>query len=1375
MAARISIVLSDRNWILERLGLELQARIPFVALNDAVDIDADINYYITFACRKKRVSTLEMGWFAHMEREQHLQELFLNTARDIDLAVCHSKKYYDLLKENGIDNCAVIPPGIDRESFDVKLRIGVVGRTYHTGRKGEGLIAQLMDIDEIDWHFTGPGWPKPNKFIPEDEFADFYRSLDYVLVPALYEGGPMCVLESLAVGTPIIASDVGWVHEFPHIPFKNGDVEDLRRVLTGLIDEKKALRASTDRYTWDAFAEAHDKAFHDLTKRSGKRRRVAVAGRKDAVFPKPVRLLMHGDERTTLGGPSVRVPRTAEALRELGVSAEAGTFASARAVPEDVVHLFNVWHPGSALRTMRRLKDAGKTVIFSPIYLDLGEREFWHNILPELPDGDPAPLEDAYAVARWHHQGRGRLPEAVPGYNAMVREMLDLADHVVFLSQCERDALKTIGATVEDGRASLVHNPVDATLWQDGDPQLFRNTYLEGTTGHSDYLVCIGRIEERKNQLMLARAVKDLPLRLVLIGHCEKPRYLNKIKEEAGEQLVLTGRLDAGSDMLRSALAGAKVFALPSWAEGASLAALEAAAAGANMVLSDRSSEREYFGNLAQYCDPGSVDSIRRAIEAALVKRRPRNKAQKLRTLVKSKHSWEHYARETQNAYHRALAAPARRSNFIAEAGPREPRTLVFDVTTLAHHRGRPTGISRVEAMLAEELRALDVDVRFVCWNDSILRFVEVPAQFAKWTQALRFRTTFDNKASTKPVQLTSECTIVVCGSAWMQNPRYVRGLEYLKSRSDCSLVSLICDLIPFKFPIWFENDYAPVFKNNFMRLATISDHIITISECCARDVRDVLEEHDLPIPGISFNRLGDPVLTPRTEMARSPFGTDLKDEFADKKFVLAVGAIHTRKNYEMLYRVWARFANEGKHADLHLVIVGGAAWNGKPLAEQISRDPRVNRNIHILSNIEDSDLAWLYQQCLFTVFPSHYEGWGLPVAESLVHGKLCLATSASSVQEIAPEYVEHIDPEDFISWATKISFYASSAQSRAAKEIAIRDGYVPLPWRKSAERLVEIALTARPIVCGAPLLLGETVGTNTSTPPLAVHFGPGWHLAESWGRWAMEETAELRLNVGAAGKDLAQGISVLFSLATCLPKGRQQTFRIASGEERLFEADVGAEHFPSEVLVRVPAHHLQRDGTLPLSLSLPLTLEKSKSQDRARTLGIGVREVTVLDTDLNNLLQYLKKTANWVAPPDPLHADLLREDHRQVICGNLSTSRAWGVGNTSGKLQLRIPILPGNLPYTLELVCRPIASEEAPLTANFRFNGQLVAQESWRSSKPAHVSLHLDANTIGKCSPAILTIDTGSLLTPQDLGLGKGNAVSGLGVMDLTLNPVPE
>lgn len=1367
--SHVSIVLSDHSVIFKRLGAELQDRIEGIDLNDAPDPSADINYYITSACRKCPMPTLEMGLFPHMERTPERQKLFIETARELDLSVCMSAIYRDFLKENGIGNTTLILPGVDLERFRPKLRIGVVGNASNTDHKDEGLIARLMDMEAIDWHSTGTGWPWSGGPIPEPDLPDFYRSMDFILVPEFYERGPMCVPEALAVGTPVITSDVNGMPEFPHIPFLSGDSEDLRRALTEQLELKNKLRISIENYTWDAYAEAHDRAFHDLMQRadkSGHSRKAVQA----APFVQPVRLLLHGHEATTLGGPTVRVPHTAKALRAQGVPATAGSHAPTETVPEDIVHLFNVWHPHTALAAMRQIKQTGKKVIFSPIYIDLGERDFWHGQLPDLPLEDLDALAQTYAAAKAHQHGRGRLAEAVPGYNAMVREMLDMADHVIFLSDIERRALEAIGAVVEDDRASLIRNPVDANLWTDGAPELFRDTYLKDLPGPQDYVVCVGRIETRKNQLLLARAVRDLPIRLVLIGHDSDPSYAEKVRQAAGDEMLIVGRLEHGGKMLRSALKGARAFVLPSWAEGASLAALEAAAAGANMVLSDRSSEREYFGDLAHYCDPGDPESIQAAIEAAMATEKDQAKA--LQDLVTKQNSWARYAEDTAKVYACAATASVRKTKAPAPT-PRVTSKMVFDITTLAHHTGQTTGISRAEATLAKTFQEVGQDPTFICWNDSINRFIEMPGHFARLHQAAKYCRHFDSAADAPNLNLPRDCTVIVQGNAWMQNEHYVRGLEDLKMATDCSLYSIIHDLAPIRFPFWFDRDYAPKFQSNFLHLVTISDKILTTSEKCTTDVHDLLRATEQPCPPIGMIRWGDSDLTSvHGENEHAP--GSVRAAFTDKKFVLAVGAIHMRKNYEMLYRVWARFADEDANRDLHLVIVGGVSRNGQELADRIDADPRVNDRIHILSGIEDADLAWLYETCLFTALPSHYEGWPLPVAESLVHGKLCLASSASSVPEIAPEVVEHIDPEDFVSWHAKISFYAASTAARTVKENAIRQSYTPVPWSKTAQQISATVAEPRVVRGLVPQHPGKILTANTHVAPLSLRFGDGWNAAESWGRWAATERVRVTVNAAQALYSSQDAVRVLLRQRAYVHDSQKPfELKVETGMgHALFCAQVTGHTFPSEIIVTVPTTDIAEDGLLSLGITMPVVREKGSV---SRMLGYGLLSITLLDTKFSNTLQSLSASEHWIDGAVPAKIDFLDDTHKAICGPDLAFSPAWGAGSDMGSFTLMLPIAPGAPSQDLVVNYRPIATIQHPVKATFRCNGHVINEATLANDQIHVFRARLNAETLISCSPSVLSVETNSLLSPQDLGLSPFPTIAGLGILDLTLTPTAE
>lgn len=269
----VHIKSSDPGWILERMTQALAQRLPYVTTSNRTDPRAAIQYYLNYTEHLGRVSPIELASFTHVdELMPDMKARYFQVAREVDVAVCMAERYAAELRALGLREVHVIRPGVDLARFSPRVKIGVVGRTYACGRKGEALVAEVLDTPGIEWHFTGSGWPLASRALTEAEMPAFYREMDYILVPSLYEGGPMCVIEALACGTRVIAPPVGWVTDFPHIEFRTGDAADLRRVLDAAVGEKLALRRSVEDVTWDNFAAAHHRLFHALY-----RARTAVA------------------------------------------------------------------------------------------------------------------------------------------------------------------------------------------------------------------------------------------------------------------------------------------------------------------------------------------------------------------------------------------------------------------------------------------------------------------------------------------------------------------------------------------------------------------------------------------------------------------------------------------------------------------------------------------------------------------------------------------------------------------------------------------------------------------------------------------------------------------------------------------------------------------------------------------------------------------------------------------------------------------------------------------------------------------------------------------------------------------------------------------
>jgi glycosyltransferase involved in cell wall biosynthesis len=1088
----VHIKISDRGWILERMAQELAKRLSYVTFDTDPNGDADIQYYLTYSAHSGKVSPIELAYFTHVESDAAANQKFFDVAKSVDHCVCQSEVARDALSSKGTAALTIIPPGVDLDRFTPLVRVGVIGRTYHTGRKGEHLVAQVTDVPGIEWLFTGVGWPGPSSPVPDDDLPSFYRTLDYVLVPALNEGGPMCVLEALACGVPVIAPPIGWVPKFPHIEYRTGDAGDLRRVLSSIVKKKQDMHATVQDYSWDKFASAHDKLFKQfqlqLPQRAARSRlSPTTQGKIGRSAPSTLRavLVTHGIERQTKGGPSVRVPMTAEGLRRLGIDAKMRMFPDADLANADLVHVFNAWQPETALSALKAAKRRGRPTVLSPIYLDLSARHLWEQQVPDAFRDVAGHQTIRDSLSRIREQLLALrsvdpldLPEPAPGYYARLWELVEHSDHIIFLSDAERTRLCRILGKSLDG--TVIRNP--APRIDLADPELFAERF-----GVRDYVLCVGRLERRKNQLMLAYALRNRGIPLVLIGHSEDKAYLDKIKQLQTPNLHVIERLPPGSDILASAFAGARVFTLPSWAEGAPLAALEAARLGIPLVVSNLSGEAEYFGDFARYCNPGDPEQIAEQIVAAYAgEHGDRRRTQS--SFFEQTYSLERHCEQTLSTYHKVCeqVGGGRVSDLVADPSVGSSAPLVIsgskpritlDLTSTAYIRDHLTGITRVEQKLADFLKETSqADVGFCAWRGTDRSILNIDPNSTSPDQVKKVFMNANAARSTP----SAGGEYLLAGGAWMQNPGYVRDVVDFCRAYDQRLNILIYDLIPVEFPFWSRPGYSGVFEQHLQILLEHADRIMAIS----KTAEESLHAHCAGVlgykPEVTVIRLGDdlaesPTLHENQDAGSRPRSASLLPSVHN--FALCVGAIHGRKNYQLLYAAWLKLVEDMQSRAPHLVIVGGTQIGGDEVRRAFEEDKRINQYIHVLDDANDDQLADLYRRCAFTLYPSLAEGWGLPVAESLNHGKICLASDIPSIREFVPDARDLLDPTDLKSWVARIRLYATSQITRRTREDEIRSCYVQKSWRDTTSQVVS-CIRDRPVMPRKPakLYAGEIV-----------------------------------------------------------------------------------------------------------------------------------------------------------------------------------------------------------------------------------------------------------------------------------------------------------
>ena len=231
--------------------------------------------------------------------------------------------------------------------------------------------------------------------------------------------------------------------------------------------------------------------------------------------------------------------------------------------------------------------------------------------------------------------------------------------------------------------------------------------------------------------------------------------------------------------------------------------------------------------------------------------------------------------------------------------------------------------------------------------------------------------------------------------------------LARIKQTQRLYVVPFIHDVIPAKLPHVVAPLLAKLFDPWIRKLLRLSDLVLTNSHFSRGDLIAEAAGWGVPVPPIEVVRLGD-----------APAGFDRPARPAGlprsvESFALSVGTFEIRKNHWLLYQTWRRLIEECGDRVPPLVLAGRPGWGTRDLLVQMQTDPLVRDRIVVLFDVTDEELSWLYRNCLFTLYPSFYEGWGLPVAESLAHGKHCVCSSATSVPEVGGDLADYHDPLD--------------------------------------------------------------------------------------------------------------------------------------------------------------------------------------------------------------------------------------------------------------------------------------------------------------------------------------------------------------------------
>jgi glycosyltransferase involved in cell wall biosynthesis len=249
--------------------------------------------------------------------------------------------------------------------------------------------------------------------------------------------------------------------------------------------------------------------------------------------------------------------------------------------------------------------------------------------------------------------------------------------------------------------------------------------------------------------------------------------------------------------------------------------------------------------------------------------------------------------------------------------------------------------------------------------------------------------------------------------------------------------------------PAWTTEENRNGCFNGVFRAAIAADWVVAISRASASDFCSMFPHYPCDrvrviYPCTKFSDLSRPGVRPRAMEGMEP-----------GRFWLNVGTLEPRKNHLNLVRAYARYLAIGG-LPYPLVFSGPRGWNMDGFEQELNSLGIADKVVR-LGYVSDDELIWLYRHCFANIYPSLFEGFGLPVLEGMQFGAATLTSNVSSIPEIADEAAVLLDPKDIEAWAQGLLGLALDPGQRERLQERARARAAQFRWERSAGQLLEL------------------------------------------------------------------------------------------------------------------------------------------------------------------------------------------------------------------------------------------------------------------------------------------------------------------------------
>lgn len=612
-------------------------------------------------------------------------------------------------------------------------------------------------------------------------------------------------------------------------------------------------------------------------------------------------------------------------------------------------------------------------------------------------------------------------------------------------------------------------------------------------------------------------------------------------------------------------------------------------------------------------------------------------------------------------------------------------QNIYFDVSDLIYfigHHDNLTGIQRVQSCIilsiVRDALHPNNSTKFLSYNNRTNEFITLDSIY--FTQLLEDlflpqsqRSVYFDQSEAKigilpgftPLSAdpTKQNVLCLLGAAWVNKDYFARILE-LKRAYSFKFVMTVHDLIPIYASETCDQGTTKVFKKFLTEAYRYTDAFLSVSQNTALDIQRYAHRLGIDTPPIHVTQNGSHFNDFIDEQNSSR--VDLSKLGITGKYVLFVSTIEGRKNHQLMFDVWRNMVAAGVDVPT-LVCVGRNGWRAEEFLNNLVATNYLNSKVKTLSDISDLELAKLYESSMFSVYPSLYEGWGLPVGESLAKGKICVTCRNSSLPEVAGDLGIYIDPVDITDATNRIQQLITDDKFRVSLEKRIVNEYIAISWSTVAENTIRAALSS--LSCRSsnihaspelgveysfsciPEYSGHQFGDNAVREiekarrlPITQKFatdnqfiigseirrGKNWCSPEAWGCWSKLGIHELSFAIDEAKRSHSGYVIYLKIQVNPLLIGERIEFKLNG--QTLYSESINNSSQILKIVIDIalnPRVHDNNFIVLHGSISASTRQQEELYRIDTRTPGIGYQSIVIIaDEDLKTRLSILENLA---------------------------------------------------------------------------------------------------------------------------------------------------